>query len=69
MILKTYAQYSTDRDPSIAHQDNLKAFVQTPTADTTPPKFFQSTWFKFYHLIFLSLKSLQKKLANQQHTK
>ncbi|RNA41134.1 hypothetical protein BpHYR1_020868 [Brachionus plicatilis] len=34
--------WSTDRDPSIAHQDNLKAFVQTPTADTTP--LLDSAW-------------------------
>ncbi|RNA32770.1 hypothetical protein BpHYR1_049731 [Brachionus plicatilis] len=33
---------STDRNPSIAHQDNLKAFVQTPTADTTP--LLDSAW-------------------------
>ncbi|RNA06419.1 hypothetical protein BpHYR1_002354 [Brachionus plicatilis] len=34
--------WSTDRDPSIAHQDNLKAFVQTPTADTKP--LLDSAW-------------------------
>ncbi|RNA11157.1 hypothetical protein BpHYR1_004350 [Brachionus plicatilis] len=34
--LKIFHTWSADRDPSIAHQDNLKAFVQTPTADTTP---------------------------------
>ncbi|RNA03470.1 hypothetical protein BpHYR1_052737 [Brachionus plicatilis] len=34
--------WSTDRDPSIAHQDNLKAFVQAPAADTTP--LLDSAW-------------------------
>ncbi|RNA04459.1 hypothetical protein BpHYR1_054581, partial [Brachionus plicatilis] len=34
--------WSADRDSSIAHQDNLKAFIQTPTADATP--LLDSAW-------------------------